>query len=175
MATFSLIQTYRLTTLTALVEFDPIPQTFNHLWLMVNAKSNRVEPTADDIRIILDNNSTGSENIRGYGGTGGLGQDGGAGASFNYVGFINGTETTTTNRFGSSVIIFLDYATSKPEKPAFALGGGSTSSDSRWQLGFSNYHKNTSSPITKIGLQGYNQVSGLVAGSVISLYGISNT
>lgn len=175
MATFSLIQTYTLTSTTSIVEFDPIPQTYDHLCLMIFAKSDRVEPTADDIRLILDNNSSGSANIRLYGGTGGLGQDGGSGSAYNYVGFVNGTDGATSGRFGASYMYFLNYASSQNPKPVFASGGGSVSSDNKWQLGYSHYQKSTSSAITKIGVQGYNQVSGLVAGSVISLYGIKNT
>lgn len=174
MATFSLIQTYTLTSTAGAVEFDPIPQTFDHLWLAVFAKSDRPTEVADDVRVVLDNNAAGSANIRGYGAHTGVGQDGGSGSGNNYFGIMN-TTTNQANRFGGGNLIFLNYATSQSIKSAFTSSGSTPSSANTWQIGFGHYQKSSSSPITKIGISGHNQASGLVAGTRISLYGIKNT
>lgn len=175
MATFELIQSYTLTSITNGIEFDPIPQTFNHLWLSLNAKNDRANYMADDVRIIINNDANGSSNTRLYGTQNGVTQDGGVSPGQNYLALMNSTFNQNAAAFGGSNYIFYNYAGNQNPKTAFGFGGSTVSNPTAWQIGLGNYQRANSAPTTKIGVFGYSSVNGLQIGSSASLYGIKNT
>jgi hypothetical protein len=158
--TMTLIKTTTLGTAAASIEFTSIPQTYTDLVILSSCRCVDTVVNAD-IGIILPTN-----NFRALTG------NSGAVTSINntsyvFIGTITGA-SATANTFGNSSCYIANY-TSSNQKTFSADGvaeNNATAADARIAAGLST----STSPITSLTIA---SATNLVAGSTISLYGVT--
>ena len=131
---FDSIATYEISTDTASVTFDNIPQTYTHLQIRGIARTTRTDSTSDNINFQFNDDTGANYNFSQlYGNTGtsnssSAAATGGANVNQTYGSHSSVGTNATANYYGSFIIDILDYTDTTKNKQTRTLagnGGGS--------------------------------------------------
>jgi len=162
-----LIQTTTLGASALNITFTSIPQGYTDLVAVISGRTDRA--AVDDAIIIRFNSDNTSGNYAGRR-LWGLANAENADGVYSILGFSGAT--ATTNTFGSEQVFFPDY-TSARVKSFFAEGGGIGLNTSQ-PFGIVGARWTGTAAITSIAFTS-STGSNIVAGSTISLYGITKS
>jgi hypothetical protein len=168
--TLSLIETKTLGSTTASLVFSSIPQTFTDLLVVISARSTRTGNVGDDLTVVVNSITSGysGRGLDGNGSSISVFTDDGAGNKFRFLCIISAAGSTA-NLFSNSTIYIPNYAGSTNKSFSFdnVVENDSTFGYQRFCSGLLS---NTAA-ITQLTFDPDN--GDLVAGSTISLYGIT--
>ncbi len=166
-ATMKLIASTTLTS-TSNVIFNPIPQTYTDLFLILNIRTN-IGSYIDDVFLTFNGSGTESSTSLYRTATNSLASA--TAASLFLRGVASGS-SATANTFGTAELYIPRYSNTSYTKQFFAWGGGETNDSSLTQTSMNGYTRNSTGAISAITIT----CNGTpVAGSYCALYGISNT
>jgi len=168
--TMTLIETKTLGSTQASLVFSSIPQTFTDLLVVISARSTRTGTFGDDLTVVVNSITSGysGRGLEGNGSTTATFTDDGAGNKFRFLCVITAAGATA-DTFSSNTIYIPNYAGSTNKSFSFdnVTENNATSSFQRICAGLLS---NTAA-ITQLTFDPDN--GDLVAGSTISLYGIT--
>ena len=162
----TLIETKTLASAAASIEFTSIPQTFTDLYVLHSTRTLRPSESIDALYIRL-NGSTANFTSRYIQGAGSGTPD--SGTETRFAGYGTGP-TATANTFGSGSIYFPNYTSSVAK--SFSVDAVTENNATTAIQLLVAVSWNDTSAITSLLLESATS-SNLVAGSTISLYGIT--
>ena len=174
MAVIEAIQTTYLEADAALVLFENIPATYEHLQLRISAKD---EQAGDYLEMTMQFGVGGvlqtgsnywSHRMYGYNTT--AGAAGGYARAFVKLESASGT-TANTAQYGGIVVDILDYVNPNKNTTIMSVGGTAQAAATPW-VAFSGGLWDGTGAIDTLGIGGYLHTNDLLRGTEISLYGI---
>jgi hypothetical protein len=166
-ATLKLISSTTLTS-TGNVIFNPIPQIYTDLFLILNIRTN-IGSYIDDVYLTFNGSGTESSTSLHRLATNSLASTTAAGLILR--GVASGSSATAST-YGTAELYIPRYSNTSYTKQFFAWGGGETNDSSLTQTSMNGYTRDSTTAITSITIT----CNGTpVAGSYFALYGISNT
>lgn len=158
---------------TSAIEFDQIPQTYQHLQIRYVVRSLRVSNVRDNMALRLGNGSIDTGNNYAYHFIQGLGSSAaaGAGSSIGYalLGYAPGS-SAITGIFGAGVVDILDYVSTTKTKTTRAVSGVDGNGDANLGIDISSGLWNNTSAINTVRIYAIN--ANLSQYSTASLYGV---
>jgi hypothetical protein len=157
------------------ITFSSIPSTFTDLIIKISGRDNREGQILDDIRIIVNNNTSAvyaMTRIIAVPTSGVFSGTTGSGATEAGVGFVT-AETASAQVFGNTDIYISNYASSAPKSGT--IDGVSENNAAISGLVFNALYINTTDPITSIQLKPFSVFANIFYEHTTAyLYGVSN-
>ena len=163
--TMTLIETKTLGTAAASIEFTSIPQTYTDLYLLVSGRSTGTVATGGGVLFIRPNGSSSNASIRRLQGNGSTVS---SSTDTNLLGRITPTDWTS-NTFGSTSVYIPNYAGATNKSFSIDAINEQNATEAVQSI-IAGLWSNTAA-ITSLLL--VPESGNLVAGSTISLYGIT--